>query len=118
MESPDPYGVLRIGPEATSSDIARAFRSLVRLHHPDTLPTPGTPGERATERAKLQEVMDAYAVLGDPARRDLFDRQHPASPRMPEAPPRGRTRARFAGPRPPWLVVGPLQWEPPGGRRI
>ena len=118
VEIPDPYGVLHIGPEATSAEIARAFRSLVRLHHPDTRPIAGTPGEQATERAKLQEVMDAYAVLGDSARRDLFDRQHPATARMPEAPPQGRTRARFAGSHPRWLAVGPLRWEPPGGRRI
>ncbi|MFJ6415404.1 J domain-containing protein [Paeniglutamicibacter sp. NPDC091659] len=120
MESPDPYGVLRLGPEATSAEIARAFRALVRLHHPDTRPIAGTSGEQATERARLQEVMDAYAVLGDPVRRELFDRQHPAPADLPEARSRGRgrSRARCAGSQPPWLAVGPLWWEPPGRRRI
>ncbi|MFF5794624.1 J domain-containing protein [Paeniglutamicibacter sp. NPDC012692] len=114
MESPDPYVVLRIGPEATSAEISRAFRSLVRLHHPDTRPIAGTSGEQATERARLQEVMDAYAVLGDPVRRELFDHQHHPPADLTQT----RPRARFAGSQPPWMVVGPLWWEPPGRRRI
>lgn len=117
MEFPDPYGVLRIGPEASSAEISRAFRSLVRLHHPDTRPSAGTPGDLATELARLQTVMDAYAVLGDPVQRKLFDRHHPAMETLPEARSRVRSRARWAGPQPPWLVVGPLRWEAPGGRR-
>ena len=118
VESPDPYGVLRIGPDATSAEISRAYRSLVRLHHPDTRPIAGTPGEQASARTRLQEVMDAYAVLGDPVQRKLFDHQHLAAADLPEARPRGRSRARWAGSQPPWLVVGPLRWEAPGGRRI
>src|SRR4051812_36542468 len=34
--SPDPYEVLQLGPDATARDIAHAYRSLVRTHHPDT----------------------------------------------------------------------------------
>ncbi|MGY4541334.1 hypothetical protein ACVWY0_001243 [Arthrobacter sp. UYNi723] len=41
--SPDPYEVLHLGPAASAREVARAYRALVRAHHPDTRTrTPGT----------------------------------------------------------------------------
>src|SRR5690242_18213058 len=72
--SPDPYAVLRLSPAATPREITRAYRALMRTHHPDTNPAGQAPGNQATAR-ELQEIMDAYTFLRDPARRRAYDRQ-------------------------------------------
>ena len=35
---PDPYAVLGVAPTATTQQINRAYRRLLRRHHPDTRP--------------------------------------------------------------------------------
>lgn len=64
---PDHYAVLRVPRAATQREIVRAYRSLMRTHHPD-LDNP------AAAPAELQLIMQAFAVLGDPKRRQAYDR--------------------------------------------
>jgi DnaJ-class molecular chaperone len=107
--SPDPYKVLNLDRAATARDISRAYRSLLRTRHPDVRPAGDAPPDPASRAQELQEIMDAYAVLGDPAKRAAYDRQRPARPQPPEtAPPR-----RDPGPSGPDLIIGPLRWESP-----
>jgi len=99
---PDPYQVLGIGPDATSAEVARAYRRLARVTHPDS--RPGEPAAATEFRA----VSDAYGLLADPARRADYDRQHPPWPaRHPRRP----------GPAGPDLWPSPaiLLTGPPGG---
>jgi len=78
---PDPYQVLGIGADATSADIARAWRRLARAVHPDSRPA----DPAATEQ--FQAAADAYGLLSDPARRAAWDHRHPQpryrQPRQP-----------------------------------
>jgi curved DNA-binding protein CbpA len=67
---------------------------------------PADPTSRARE---LQEIMDAYAVLGDPAKRAAYDRQRPTTPQPPEPEPPHRD----PDPSGPDLIIGPLRWESP-----
>jgi curved DNA-binding protein CbpA len=67
----DPYAVLGLPPTATTDEIRRAYLRQVRVHHPDTRPTP-QPMPFADEQ--LQRVLAAYALLRDPERRARYDR--------------------------------------------
>lgn len=70
------YDVLGVDPAATTDEIQRAYRRLARRHHPDVAPD--------GDRAAMADINGAWAVLGDPARRRIYD----AGLREPEpAPP-------------------------------
>lgn len=111
VDSSDPYSVLRLGPEATAEEISRAYRSQLRLHHPDTRPVPGSAEQERMEQSRLQSAMDAYAVLGNPAPRSLYDREH----RRDNTAPDLKARVRFRAAHNQQVVVGPLKWTPPRG---
>jgi len=77
-QNPDPYLVLGVSPTATQADITHAYRTRLRAHHPDTRHTP--PSQTADD--DLRQVLAAYALLRDPARRADYDRAtaHAAPP--------------------------------------
>ena len=63
----DYYEVLGVTKEATEKDLKNAFRSLARKYHPD----------RSTEddaEDKFKEIQEAYAVLSDDEKRQMYDR--------------------------------------------
>jgi curved DNA-binding protein CbpA len=97
-EHPDPYLVLGVSPTATQAEITHAYRTRLRAHHPDTRPTP--PPQTADEH--LRQLLAAYALLRDPARRADYDRAtaHTATP--PPHRPHGPTPVD----RPP---IGPVE---------
>ena len=64
----DPYIVLGVPRTATDDDIRRAFRRLAKELHPDVNP------ENAAAVERFKQVSAAYELLGDPARRQAFDR--------------------------------------------
>lgn len=78
MPELNPYAVLGLPHTATAEDISRAYRRLVRQRHPDTADG-GTPAA-----GSLHEVLAAYALLRDPARRAEYDRAHPVRRAEPE----------------------------------
>ena len=82
--TPDPYALLGVLPTATAPEIARAYRRLLRDHHPDTR-TGGQPGPG--HPLALDEVRAAYALLRDPAARAEHDRARATRDRAPAAPP-------------------------------
>lgn len=101
---PDYYAHLSVTPTASRADIARAYRLLMRTHHPDA----GVPGDGADPRA-LQQAMDAYAVLSSPARRAAYDRELKQQARADHTttPPRSsRTQAHGL-----LIAVGPVRIE-------
>lgn len=119
--SPDPYQILHISPAATAREVGRAYRTLMRSRHPDTRPARehGTgPGPTAPESQKeLEDVMNAYAILGNAEKRAAYDRDHP---RPAPTPPQPREAlARPQGPLFPAasLLIGPVHWEPTGQSR-
>jgi molecular chaperone DnaJ len=60
------YEVLGVERNASDTDIKRAFRKLAQQYHPDVSSEPG-----AAERFK--EANEAYQVLSDPKRRQIYD---------------------------------------------
>lgn len=63
----DYYQLLEVGSDASTEEIKRSYRNLVRQYHPDV--NPGDP--QAEERFKAIAV--AYEVLSDPERRRQYD---------------------------------------------
>jgi curved DNA-binding protein CbpA len=133
------YEILGVPVTATAREITRAYRGLLRRFHPDTRQENhdgGTAGPRDTER--LHAIMQAYAVLSDPAKRAAYDRALRAGSSGTPAGRNGSTgtpvKVRFhtqpadtqpakpqpgTGALPPDqpLRYGPTRWSPsPGGR--
>src|SRR5258706_352237 len=65
----DYYEILGVPPSASSQDIRRAYRKLAREWHPDNNKSPDATG-------RMQEIIEARAVLGDPSKRAGYDRSH------------------------------------------
>ncbi|KAL3162704.1 hypothetical protein ABBQ38_008745 [Trebouxia sp. C0009 RCD-2024] len=72
MREPDPsyYSVLNVSREASDDDIRRAFRNLAQTYHPDKHSDPELKAEASASFKLLQE---AYEVLSDPSKRDVYD---------------------------------------------
>ena len=70
----DYYALLGIARDASPEDIKRAYRGKAREHHPDI-----SDDHDAEDRFKA--VNEAYEVLSDPQKREMYDRYGSADPR-------------------------------------
>lgn len=68
----DLYAELEVAPTASAATIDAAWRSLVKLHHPDAART--TPGSEPTD-ARIRRLNIAHGWLTDPDRRERYDRE-------------------------------------------
>jgi curved DNA-binding protein len=64
----DYYKILGINKGASKEEIKRAFRKMARKYHPDVNPDEPKSGE------KFKEINEAYTILSDDKKRDMFDR--------------------------------------------
>ena len=82
----DPYAVLQLNPNAHPLVVMRTFRVLAAMYHPDN--------KQTGDRAKFEQVVNAYRMLSDPVRRAAYDREPAASGpvdmRAPTAAPTSR----------------------------
>lgn len=72
----DPYDALGVRRDASPEEIRRAYLALARRFHPDYF-TDASPAQRSEAEARMREVNDAWAVLGDAARRRTHDAEAP-----------------------------------------
>lgn len=70
MDDKDYYRILGVPKSATKEQIKEAYRKLVLKHHPDINK------DKESER-KMQELNEAYAVLGDENKRRQYDAYGP-----------------------------------------
>jgi molecular chaperone DnaJ len=68
MSQRDYYETLGVPRTAGAEEIKKKYRQLALKHHPDR-----NPGDRAAEE-RFKEAAEAYSVLGDPQKRDTYDR--------------------------------------------
>jgi molecular chaperone DnaJ len=64
----DYYEILGVPRDVSDEDLKKAYRKLVLQYHPDR-----NPGDKTAEE-KIREINAAYEVVGDPEKRQAYDR--------------------------------------------
>src|SRR5579864_2089005 len=77
----DYYELLGVPRKASTKDIRAAFRKLARKYHPDL-----NPGDKSAEE-KFKKVQEAYDVLSDSKKRQMYDQYGFYSDNIPPGGP-------------------------------
>ncbi|KAF8408041.1 hypothetical protein HHK36_007181 [Tetracentron sinense] len=64
----DYYNILKVGRNANEDDLKKAYRRLVMRWHPDK-----NPSNKKEAEAKFKQISEAYDVLSDPQKRQIYD---------------------------------------------
>lgn len=89
MANKDYYNVLGVSRTSSQDEIKKAFRKLAMKYHPDK-----NPGDKSAEE-RFKEVNEAYDVLSDPKKKEMYDQFGSAGP---HAGPQGNPfRGGFQG---------------------
>src|SRR5438093_6909146 len=79
----DYYELLGVQRKASAKDIRSAFRKLARKYHPDL-----KPGDKSEEE-KFKQLKEAYDVLSDSKKRQMYDQYGFYSENLPPGGPGG-----------------------------
>jgi molecular chaperone DnaJ len=79
----DYYDLLGVAKKASAKDIRTAFRKLARKYHPDL-----NPGDKSSEE-KFKQLQEAYDVLSDTKKRQMYDQYGFYSDNIPPGGPGG-----------------------------
>jgi DnaJ homolog subfamily B member 6 len=82
------YEILEISRSATQSEIKRAYRRLALKWHPDK-----NPNNSAEASEMFQKVSEAYEILSDPSKREIYD-----NPATSQSESRFHYHSRFRDP--------------------
>jgi molecular chaperone DnaJ len=89
MPANDYYKVLGISRSATPEEIKKAYRRLARKHHPDV-----NPSDRSAEE-RFKQISEAFDILSDPKKREIYDRYGYYSEQAAAAGPSGGSMFDF-----------------------
>src|SRR6202165_3814074 len=79
----DFYELLGVSRDAKADEIRKSYRKLARKYHPDL-----NPGDKASED-RFKKVQEAYDVLSDPKKRQVYDQHGFYSDNIPPGGPGG-----------------------------
>src|SRR5271169_3014608 len=79
----DYYELLGVARKAPLKEIRQAYRKLARKYHPDL-----NPGDKSSEE-KFKQIQEAYEVLSDTKKRQMYDQFGFAGPGSAGGPPPG-----------------------------
>jgi len=65
----DYYDILGVPRNASQEEVKKAFRKLTHKYHPDVFE-----GDKAEAEAQFKEINEAYQVLSDAEKREIYDR--------------------------------------------
>ncbi|MCZ6749237.1 MAG: J domain-containing protein [SAR324 cluster bacterium] len=91
----DYYNLLGVPPDAPAEAVRAAFRNLAKRYHPDAQPHLGGAEKEARQRRFIQ-LAQVYDTLGNPERRQAYDRKWRAAFGEPARPAAGSGRRRQA----------------------
>ncbi|MBC7855815.1 MAG: J domain-containing protein, partial [Pirellulaceae bacterium] len=104
MATSDYYKTLGVSRGATKDEIQRAYRLLAKKYHPDLNP------DDKTAKKKFQEVQQAYDVLSDEKKRQMYDQFGPEFENIRQGPAGGSGQMPQG-----WEGVDFSQFGGPGG---
>jgi molecular chaperone DnaJ len=90
----DYYELLGVSRKAAQKEIRQAYRKLARKYHPDL-----NPGDKSSEE-KFKQVQEAYDVLSDAKKRQMYDQfgfETPGAGGMPSGADSGDVHFDFGG---------------------
>jgi molecular chaperone DnaJ len=90
----DYYELLGVSRKAVQKEIRQAYRKLARKYHPDL-----NPGDKSSEE-KFKQVQEAYDVLSDTKKRQMYDQfgfDTPGAGGAPSGPDAGDVHFDFGG---------------------
>lgn len=90
----DYYELLGVPRKAAQKEIRQAYRKLARKYHPDL-----NPGDKSSEE-KFKQVQEAYDVLSDAKKRQMYDQfgfETPGAGGIPSSPDSGDVHFDFGG---------------------
>jgi DnaJ family protein B protein 4 len=64
----DYYNILKVNRNASEDDLRKSYRRLAMIWHPDKNPT-----NKSEAEAKFKQISEAYDVLSDPQKRQIYD---------------------------------------------
>ncbi|KAK7304585.1 hypothetical protein VNO77_42468 [Canavalia gladiata] len=64
----DYYNILKVNRNASEEDLKKAYKRLARIWHPDKNPV-----NKSEAEAKFKRISEAYDVLSDPQKRQIYD---------------------------------------------
>ena len=66
------YDILEIKTDATEEEIKKSYKRLAFKWHPDK-----NPGNKEEADTKFKEISEAYHVLSDPEKREIYNKSEP-----------------------------------------
>ncbi|KAJ7541950.1 hypothetical protein O6H91_10G082700 [Diphasiastrum complanatum] len=87
----DYYGVLKVGKNASENDLKKAYHKLAMKWHPDK-----NPNNNKEAEAKFKQISEAYEVLSDPQKREIFDQYGEEGLKGQVSPPGAGVATSFA----------------------